>query len=343
MKRAAWYRSAEEEAPRLREPVTMARAVEMFEIRERGEKMSGFNTMDAYMGDLLAFARWTRRQKLTMASHVRMADVLAYLRFLRVEDLTRRPASQAWDGEGPRFRSQRSVRRAQAVLSLFFRFLTREGVIHKNPMACIPVMRFDRKQPLPLSQEEVGRVLAQPDRARPAGLRDAAMLDVMYGCGLRVSEILSLKVKDAGADVLTVYGKGAKERQVPVRIESRRLLIRYTAKAWRLLAVRTAMPEGAPLFVSDSPNARGGRLTRQAVHKLVRWYGAGAGLSGVLTPHTLRHACAAHLMHNGMPIEAVKAFLGHENITTTESYTRVTKEWARQTWTEAHPRLSDRG
>ncbi len=282
-----------------------------------------------------------RSTPVTSASEAVIAD---YLRFLQASGLARA-----------------SVARAMAAISGLYRFLTTEGSIESDPLAGIEKPGVPLGLPKALSEEEVFSLLEGPTRALPTRpsadlprvLRDRAMLEVLYGCGLRISELVGLSLEDVaelvGASppttasqhvpppLLKVFGKGSKERLVPMGRCSQDALAAWLSPEGRprLMPARWARRGDAEaLFL----NARGQRITRQGAWLIVKAWGEEAGLAGKLSPHVLRHSCATHMLDHGADIRVVQEFLGHASISTTQIYTRVSTARLRAVYDAAHPR-----
>jgi integrase/recombinase XerD len=229
--------------------------------------------------------------------------------------------------------SGRSIARHVTTLRGFFGFLLREGKAASDPTALLPLPKQGTTLPKYLNEEEINRILAAPDPARPNGVRDRAMLEVLYATGVRVSELCSLQVTDLAAEpgVVRVTGKGNKQRMVPIGRPALRAVSDYLASA------RPALLRGrgsGHLFVT----ARGGRLTRQAFWKLLAAHGKKAGIFRRLSPHVVRHSFATHLLEHGADLRSVQTMLGHADISTTQIYTHVLKSRLRRTLDEHHPR-----
>jgi len=241
-------------------------------------------------------------------------DLAAHLRRLRTRNL-----------------SPRSVNRALAALRGFYAFLVATGRRDDDVVASLVSQRTLRHLPRVLDETEVEALLAVPDPSTPAGLRDRAMLELLYATGLRVSELVGLRLSELHLDrgFLLVVGKGDKERPVPLGDEAERWLRRYLAEA----RSRLARGRHDRLFV----NARGAPLTRQGVWKILRGHGLAAGIAE-LHPHALRHSFATHLLEHGADLRAVQAMLGHADIATTEIYTHVHRERLQRIYDRFHPR-----
>jgi integrase/recombinase XerD len=226
-----------------------------------------------------------------------------------------------------------SVARALSAVRSFHRSLVRESIADRDPTTEVVRPRLPRPLPHPLGVDEVRRIVEAPDLATPSGLRDRAVLELLYGAGLRVSELTGLDVDDLDLDdgFVRVLGKGGKERDVPMGRHARAAIEAYLTRARPVLAgPRT---RGAVFL-----NTRGGRLTRQSCAALVASYAAEAGLARRISPHDLRHSFATHLLEGGADVRVVQELLGHASVATTQIYTLVTKEHLREVYLSAHPR-----
>ena len=272
------------------------------------------NSVAAYRSDLASFGRWLAHDDCAVEACDR-ARVRRYLTAMRGRGL-----------------SARSAARALASLRGFFRYLLERGAATVDPTLELESPRLLRALPSYLSAEEVDALLAAPEVARPLGLRDRAMLETLYATGLRVSELVSLRVGQMRLDpgYVRVLGKGSKERIVPVGSQARAWVARYLEHGRTVLDKR----RDDALFLS----VRGAALTRQTFWQLIKRYGKVAGITRHLSPHTLRHSFATHLLEHGADLRAVQAMLGHADISTTEIYTHVTRERLRSLYDEKHPR-----
>lgn len=229
--------------------------------------------------------------------------------------------------------SARSLARNLSSIKMFFRFLIIEGKMENNPSRLVPAPKLPKRLPKTFSLEEVERLLAAPDPSTPAGLRDQAMLELLYATGLRVSELTGLNVSNLNleAGFIRTFGKGSKERMVPVGEKALESVRRYLHEARPgLLKGRSS----SRLFL----NARGKPLSRQGFWKIIRKYGILAGIKNEITPHGLRHSFATHLLEGGADLRAVQIMLGHADISTTQIYTHVTGERLRRVHEKYHPR-----
>ncbi len=226
----------------------------------------------------------------------------------------------------------RSSARQLSALRGFFRFLVRERAIKSDPTQLIDRPRVGKKLPKVLSFEEIEALLATPDRTKPRGVRDAAMIHLMYASGLRVSELVSLKVGDLDTKggLVSALGKGGKRRLVPVG----EVALDHVGAYLRDIRPTVARPNETTLFISP----RGGPLTRQGFWKLLKRYALAAGIRTPLSPHKLRHSFATHLLRGGADLRAVQAMLGHADLGTTEIYTHVASDHVHKAHKASHPR-----
>jgi integrase/recombinase XerD len=283
------------------------------------ERGASTHTITAYRGDLEAYV-----SSLEVAG---VRDPNAVTR----EDVSRFISQQRGRGLSPS-----TVERRVSAVKSFHRFLVREGVTENHPTARLPLPKVPERLPDVVSVEDVDRLLSQPFPDGPGGLRDRAILEVLYGCGLRVSELTGLDVGDLDASngFLRVLGKGGKERLVPLAGLAVRATEAYLAGARPLLhpkgTLRGVDPDAVFL------NTRGGRISRQAVFGLVKRYGARVGLD--LHPHTLRHSFATHMLEGGADLRALQEMLGHADLATTQIYTHVDRRHIREEYLSTHPR-----
>jgi len=272
-------------------------------------------TVASYRCDLLRLGEWLVREgraDLTAADARALADHLRAL---------------ARAGIAPR-----SIARALSALRGYYGALVEEGERSDDPSEHLDAPRRWQRLPRVLDEEEVGRLLAAPDPATPAGVRDRAMLELLYATGLRVSELVGLRISQLRLEggYLIAFGKGAKERIVPVGEAAETALRAY------LGGTRPALARGRhdAVFV----NLRGSPMTRQGFWKLLRAYGRAAGIRRALSPHVLRHSFATHLLEHGADLRVVQTLLGHADISTTEIYTHVHRERLRGLYDRFHPR-----
>jgi len=280
------------------------------------------NTLEAYRGDLLQFGRFLDERDVS-AIDASAADVGDFLTRLATGDAEHRPASAA------------TIHRKSACLRSFYRHLRREGLRESDPTASLSAPRRGRKLPQVLTRGEVDRLLSQPRGTDPPALRDRALLELLYACGLRASEAIGLELGDVDIEerVLRARGKGSKERLVPIGQAAVGALRVYLERG------RPALVKGRPelhLFV----NFRGGQLTRQGLYKIVRRHATTAGLADRMSPHTLRHTFATHLLAGGCDLRSVQEMLGHADVSTTQLYTHLSSERLKDVYFRAHPRAT---
>lgn len=278
----------------------------------RVERSLAANTLEAYARDLGALAA-----RLPDGADARDVDALVISELL---------AHNVKTGFGAR-----SSARQLSALRGFFRFLVKERAIGADPTTLVERPRLGRRLPKVLSFDDVDRLLAQPPTDTDRGIRDRAMLNLMYASGLRVSELCGLKLGDLDTQtgLVRAYGKGGKRRLVPVGE------VALDAVSTYLRDVRSKRTTASPaLFLSP----RGGYLTRQGFWKLLKRYARAAGIAAPLSPHKLRHSFATHLLRGGADLRAVQAMLGHADLATTEIYTHVAQDHIRAAHTRAHPR-----
>lgn len=274
------------------------------------------NTLSAYARDLQRYLAFLERRKISSPAKVDLSHIQAFLVSLRDSGL-----------------SPRSAARTISALRTFHRFLAGQGYVQSDPTALLRTPRVPRSLPNVLSGDEVEQLLQAPDVSSPRGLRDKAMLELLYATGLRVSELLSLPLTalDPTVGFVRCMGKGAKERVVPVGSSALGWLKEYLTRGRPPL---TAGKDTAFLFLGRS----GRRLTRQAFWKSVRSYAGRAGISKRITPHTLRHSFATHLLEHGADLRSVQLMLGHADISTTQIYTHVGRARLREIHERFHPR-----
>lgn len=226
-----------------------------------------------------------------------------------------------------------SVERAVSAMKGFHRFMVSEQICSNHPTADIPLPKKAERLPDVISLEQASALLDQPFAQTARGQRDRTMLEVLYGCGLRVSELCGLDLRDVALDggTLRVVGKGSKERVVPIGGSAAAALADYLSR-WR-----PRLASGHATTSSVFLNARGGRISRQTVHAVVERYGRTAGIKG-LHPHTLRHSFATHMLQGGADLRVVQEILGHSDISTTQLYTHVDRTFVREVYLASHPR-----
>jgi len=277
------------------------------------------NTLDAYRSDLLQFAAFLRRRRLS-ATEAAHGDLAAFLTELAAAPT---PVAAA------------TIGRKVACLRSFYRHLRREGVIEHDPTADLHGPSKSQRLPRVLSRDEVARLLNEPKGGDPRALRDRALLETMYACGLRASEAIGLELQDVDLQegVVCARGKGSKERLVPIGRQALRALEAYCQRG------RPALLDGraeSRLFL----NRRGSGLSRQGLYKIVQGHARSAGLAEKMSPHTLRHTFATHLLAGGCDLRSLQEMLGHADLSTTQIYTHLSAERLKDAYFSAHPRAT---
>lgn len=283
------------------------------------ERGASPHTIDAYRRDLTAYAAFLASRNVTLPDQVTRDDVTSYIGTLRERGL-----------------APSSIERKVASAKSFHKFLVREGVTENHPTASVPLPKVPKRLPVVVSIDEIDRMLSQPFPVTPGGLRDSAMLEVLYGCGLRVSELTGLDLTDIDLTdgFLRVFGKGSKERVVPIAGAALRAMAEYLSHGRPFLRPKSSRSRQDPAAVFI--NQRGGRMTRQTVFTTVRAYAGRVGLD--MHPHTLRHSFATHMLEGGADLRSLQDMLGHSDISTTQLYTHVDRSHIREEYLSTHPR-----
>lgn len=293
----------------------MDAAIRAFLTHIRVEKGLSPNTVSAYSRDLRGFSAFAAKNRRSLAS-ISRDDIVDYLGSLYSRKL-----------------DSRSVARQLVTLRNFFRFALAEHLVTADPTLNLESPRTRKSLPVFLSSDEVERLLKEPDATNPLGLRDKAMLELLYATGLRVSELINLRPADLELRMgyLRCIGKGDKERLVPIGRKAKDTIERYLSES------RPTLLRGRPspfLFL----NSRGGRISRVGFWKILAAYGRRAGFRRRLSPHKLRHSFATHLLERGADLRSVQLLLGHADISTTQIYTHVVQERLKQIYRAHHPR-----
>lgn len=294
----------------------MYRQIEQFCRYLEVERSVSRHTLDAYRSDLLqfmAFARQERGEDVVAAG----VDHLLIRRFMALLHKDRRKSS---------------IGRKISAIRAFFRYLLREGQLETNPAALVSIPKKEKKIPFHLSIDEVTALVEAPSEEELAGLRDKAIFETLYSCGLRVSELTGMNVGqvDLHAALARVLGKGGKERVVPVGSYARAALAAYLEK-------RGKPAPGEPLII----NLRGGRLTRRSVARIIDAYMLRLATMKKVSPHTLRHTFATHMLESGADLRAIQELLGHASLSTTQKYTHITIDRLMEVYDKAHPKARD--
>jgi len=279
------------------------------------------NTLNAYRTDLLQFGEFLADREID-ALGARPADIGDFLADLAT-------------GNGRPACSAATVHRKTACLRSFYKHLRRDELIGDDPTAALSAPRRAKKLPQVLNYAEVQKLLAAPRGGEPTTLRDRALLELMYACGLRASETIGLELGDLDMHegFLRARGKGSKERLVPLGRQA-------------IAAISVYLRGGRPKLIGDRHEAklfvnfRGGPLSRQGLYKIVQRHARAAGLGGRMSPHTLRHSFATHLLSGGCDLRAVQEMLGHADVSTTQMYTHLSGEHLKDVYFKAHPRAT---
>jgi integrase/recombinase XerD len=296
-------------------PVETLQVIEQFTDALWMERGLSRNTLSAYRNDLSGLANWLLKQGRSLVSAQRQ-DLLGYL------------SERVTAGARPR-----TTARMVSSMRRFYRYLIREGRLTEDPSVLIDTPRIGRPLPDTLSESEVEALLDAPDESDTLGLRDRAMFELLYACGLRVSELVTMTTDQASLiqGVVRLVGKGSKERLVPMGEEAVDWLQRYLKDSRPDLAPGSAAKQ---LFITR----RGQGMTRQAFWYRIRHYALMSGINKPLSPHTLRHAFATHLLNHGADLRVVQMLLGHSDLSTTQIYTHVARERLKDLHSKHHPR-----
>ncbi|HOP74644.1 MAG TPA: site-specific tyrosine recombinase XerD [Bacillota bacterium] len=274
------------------------------------------NTLESYARDLRQYLQYLKEKKNIEIKETTQATVIGYLLQLQAKG-----------------KATATLSRSLAAIKSYYHFLFREAKIERDPTINLDAPKQEKRLPRVLSVEDVSNLLEQPDLKTPAGIRDRAMLEVLYATGLRVSELVSLKISDLNLEMgyIKCFGKGSKERIVPLGSVASKYVKHYLEHARKFLA--SSLNEDT-LFL----NHHGHRLTRQGFWKIIKKYAESINLENDITPHTLRHSFATHLLENGADLRSVQEMLGHADISTTQIYTHLTKSKIKEVYEKAHPR-----
>ena len=288
--------------------------VQKFFIHLKGEKNYSPHTLESYRHDLREFYRLLDGRPLTAVSK---ELARSYLAEMNAGGL-----------------SKRTIGRRMAALRTFFRFLVREGVVEKNPLTSVRNPKLDKRLPLTLDETDVARLLEAPGDDLD-GRRDRAILETLYSTGMRVSELVGLKLDkiDFIGGVCRVFGKGSKERLCPIGDQALRRIRHYLEAR-----EKKGFSNGGATFLNHSRNKKGSPLTARSVCRVVERYIEHTSRRERISPHTLRHSFATHLLDRGADLKSVQELLGHENLSTTQIYTHVSSQRLKEAYAKAHPR-----
>jgi len=280
------------------------------------EKGLSHNTIEAYIHDIGRYITYLKEKNINAPGDVTKSAILDYIEHLRAEGL-----------------SVNSVSRNFSAIRSYHNFLFRERITEIDPTESFELLSLHRKLPDVLNIDEIIRLIEAPDTSQPLGIRDRAMLEFAYAAGVRVSELISLKVQNIlfKENIVRITGKGSKQRMVPLGSTAKKKIMDY------LNLVRSELAGDSPkdvLFL----NARGSPMTRMGFWKILRKYVIQAGITKHTSPHTLRHSFATHLLEGGADIRVIQELLGHSNISTTEIYTHIDREYIKEVHRTFHPR-----
>ncbi len=295
----------------------MREAIETFLRHLELEKGYSGNTLAAYRNDLEQFVQAMEEEGFSSWQQITQDVLVDYIMSLREREY-----------------ASSTVARKIAALKSFFHFLASEEMISDDPTLNLDSPKVKKRLPVTLSYDEVERLLDAPKGSSPKAIRDKALLELLYATGMRVTELVSLNLEDINLATPTVrvtQGKGGKQRIIPIHDRAAEALREYLAKARRLLL---KSPDEHALFL----NNRGERLTRQGLWLIIKQYVREAGIKTPVTPHTLRHSFATHLLNGKADLRHVQELLGHANISTTQIYTHISSERLREIYDESHPR-----
>lgn len=280
------------------------------------ERGLSLNTIKAYENDLNRFVAHIKSEGLSQFTDVTEETIISFLSFLKTQNY-----------------AETSITRALIAVKVLFRYLKKEKVIEKNVALYLETPRLWQVLPAVLSANEVERLLSQPDQDTEEGIRDHAILEILYASGLRVSELCGLKLYDVDDDFVRVRGKGGKERTVPIGTKALEAVDRYLTRC------RPDMGEdsGQPLFAG----LKGKPIHRVAVWSMVKRYAKQAGIKKNISPHTLRHSFATHLLDNGADLRVIQELLGHGAISSTDRYTHVSRKHLQTSFHQFHPRSGE--
>ncbi|MEB7452410.1 site-specific tyrosine recombinase XerD [Lysinibacillus sp. VIII_CA] len=282
------------------------------------ERQLSVNTLASYRRDLESYVNFLQNAEgMANFNHIERTTILRHLEQLRVQGKT-----------------SRTIARHISSIRSFHQFLLREKRAESDPTVHLEMPTIEQKLPKILSIEEIEALLTAPNRSKPQGIRDLAMLELLYGSGMRISELIALDLADIHLTMgfVRVFGKGGKERIIPLGKSALSAISTYLNNARGQLQGK--YPKTDAFFI----NQRGKRLTRQGCWKLMKEHALKAGIQHELTPHTLRHSFATHLVENGADLRAVQEMLGHADISTTQIYTHISKTRLSEVYKQFHPR-----
>lgn len=281
------------------------------------ERQLSKNTVSSYRRDLESYIEFLQQNEINSFSNVERTTILFHLENLKNSGI-----------------SERTIARHISSIRSFHQFLLREKLSDKDPTVHLEMPQLEQKLPSVLSIEEIDSLINAPDQSKPQGIRDTALLELLYGTGMRISECIALNLEDVHLTMgfVRIFGKGGKERIVPLGKSLIRACQRYLEEARPELLGN--YPKNDAFFI----NHRGKRLTRQGCWKLIKQHAESANIQKEITPHTLRHSFATHLIENGADLRSVQEMLGHADISTTQIYTHISKTRLSEVYKQFHPR-----
>lgn len=293
----------------------MQKEIQEFAAYLENVKKTSHNTMISYQADLKKMAAYFEERKITSVREIGEMDLDGYLNYMKKE----------------RFASS-SISRSVASIKAMFHFLQNQGTIEKDPSEHLHPPKVEKRAPEILSVEEVDLLMRQPDSGTPKGTRDMAMLELLYATGMRVSELIHLKVSDVNLNLgYVTCQEGGKERIIPIGNVCRNALIQYKEHAREVFVKEQNVD-------SFFTNCTGKAMSRQGFWKVLKGYADEAGIKKDITPHTLRHSFAVHMLQNGADVKSVQEMLGHSDISTTQVYLNMNVNRIRDVYMKAHPR-----
>lgn len=294
----------------------MEQYIDQFLLYARDVKKATPNTLLSLKRDLIKMSEFFHEQGIDNVNRINDTQMNAYMLYLEKNDL-----------------ATSTISRYVSSIKSFFGYLNKERIIDKEPTYSLKAPKVVKKTPDILSVEQVDRLLSQPDTSKPKGVRDKAMLELLYATGMRVSELITLKTEDINLQMgYITCSENGRERVIPFGTPARQAVLEYIKYA----RMQFAGKDDSELFFT---NCSGGSMSRQGFWKIIKGYGEKAGIIEEITPHTLRHSFAAHLVQNGADLRSVQEMLGHSDIsTTTQIYANLASGKIREVYTKAHPR-----
>ncbi len=288
----------------------------------RANKNYSPKTIESYGLDLFQFLEYLQEKRISELAAIDYRLIRSYLAKLKAANY-----------------AKRSIARKLACIRSFFKYLCRQGYLERNPVLGITTPKLEKRLPQFLYQQEVADLLKLPEATGALAIRDSAILEILYSSGLRLQEVVGLTLKDVdfSRGYLRVFGKGSKERLVPLGEPARRALERYVSEVRPLLLKQNPNPSVKPID-SVFLNRRGTGLSGRSIERMFEKYVKRLALNRKLSPHSIRHSFATHLLENGADLRVVQELLGHADLSTTQIYTHLTREKIRSVYQKSHPR-----